>query len=64
MYVCMLWHNYLLSDCISIRKSISREKCDILPKGLKYLRKYVCSSLAIARQRVHDSYPLKPTMKC
>jgi hypothetical protein len=28
----------LLPDCISIRKSISRKKCDILPKGPKYLR--------------------------
>jgi hypothetical protein len=39
------------------------EKCGILPKGPKYIRKYVCSSLAIARQRVHDSYPRKPTMR-
>jgi hypothetical protein len=63
--VCMFRHNYLsvngivsfpfLPDCISIRKSISREKCGILPKGPKYLRKYVCFSLAVARQRVHDS---------
>jgi hypothetical protein len=38
---------------------MSREKCGILPKGPKYMRKYgymyVCSSLDIARQRVHDS---------
>jgi hypothetical protein len=38
-----------------MRKSISREKCGILPKEPKYLRKYVCSRLAVARQRVHDS---------
>jgi hypothetical protein len=25
--------------------------------------KYVCSSLAVARQRVHDSHPRKPTMR-
>jgi hypothetical protein len=30
----------LLPDYISIRKSISREKCDILPKEPKYLSKY------------------------
>jgi hypothetical protein len=33
------------------------------PQRLKYLRKYVCSSLAVARQRVYDSYPRKPTMR-
>jgi hypothetical protein len=49
------FHFHLLPDCISIRKSISRETCGVLPKGPKYLRKYVCSSLAVARQRVHDS---------
>jgi hypothetical protein len=32
------------------------EKCGILSKGPKYLRKYVCSTLAVARQRVHDSW--------
>jgi hypothetical protein len=36
--------------------------CGILTKGPKYLRKYVCTSLAIARQLEHDSYPWKPTM--
>jgi hypothetical protein len=44
-------------DCI--RKSISREKCGILAKGPKY----VYSSLAVARQRVHNSYPRIPTMR-
>jgi hypothetical protein len=34
---------------------MSREKCGILPKGPTYLRKYVWSSLAVARQRLHDS---------
>jgi hypothetical protein len=72
MYVCMFRHNYLsvngivsfplLPDCISIRKSVSREKRGILFKGPKYLRKYVCSILAVSRQRVRDSYPRKPTM--
>jgi hypothetical protein len=57
------FHFPLLLYCISIRKSISREKCGILPKGPKYLRKYVCSSVAIARQWVHDSYPWKLTMR-
>jgi hypothetical protein len=49
------FHFPLLPDCISIRKSISRGKYGILPKVPKYLRKYVCSSLAVARQRVHNS---------
>jgi hypothetical protein len=62
MYACMFRHNYLsviefhfplLRD--GIKKSISREKCGILSKGPKYLRKYVCFSLAVARQRVYDS---------
>jgi hypothetical protein len=52
----------LVTDCISKTKSMSREKCGILPKGQKYLRKYVCSSLAVAMQRLHDSYPRKPTI--
>jgi hypothetical protein len=40
---------------LNLRKSISTEKCGILSKGPKYVRKYVCSSLAVARQRVYDS---------
>jgi hypothetical protein len=65
MYVCMFRHNCLsVNDIISflsftwlynVRKSISWEKCGILSKGPIYLRKYVCSSLAFARQRIHDS---------
>jgi hypothetical protein len=58
------FHFTLLPDCISIRKSISRDKCGILPKGPKDLRKYVCYSLAVARQWVHDSYQRKPTIDC
>jgi hypothetical protein len=59
MYVCVCsgitifpWMAYfhfpLLPDCISTRKSISRQKCGILPKGPKYLRKYVCTWLISA----------------
>jgi hypothetical protein len=67
MYVCMYvrsgitifrwtvsFHFPLLPDCISIRTSISREKFGILPKGPKYLRKYVCSRLGVARQRFRN----------
>jgi hypothetical protein len=32
-------------------------------QSAEILRKYVCSSLVVARQRVHDSYPRKPTMR-
>jgi hypothetical protein len=73
MYICLCvcsgiifpwmiyFHFPLLLDCI--RKSISRQKCGILPKVPKYLRKHVCSRLAVARLRVHDSYPRKSTMR-
>jgi hypothetical protein len=73
VYVCSGQHNYLSMNGIvpfpsftwlcKYKESISREKCGILPKGPKYLRKYVCSSLAVSRQQVHDSYPWKPTMR-
>jgi hypothetical protein len=68
MYVCMFRHNYLsVNGIVSFlsftwRKSISRKKCGILLKGPKCLRKYVCSSLAVARQRAHDSL-LKATQR-
>jgi hypothetical protein len=57
MYVCMLQQNLSFGVTvsfpsftlfISIRKNISREQCDMLPKGPKYLRQngymYACDS--------------------